>query len=187
MDFDADFFALFHLPRQFNLDGADLEARYREVQAHIHPDRFAHAGEAERRRSLQWATRANEAYQTLKQPLARAQYLLQLLGHALQADTNTVMDPEFLMEQMEWREAVQEAREAGSVDELDDLHHRLRQAINARFEELGTLFATALNPAPEVASAAEAAIAGAAELTRRLMFLDRLRHEIDDALADLDA
>jgi molecular chaperone HscB len=119
--------------------------------------------------------------------LTRAQYLLQLLGHPLQADTNTVMDPEFLMEQMEWREAVQEAREAGSVDDLEELHHRLRQAMHERYEELGRLFETALNAAPEVASAAEAAIGAAAELTRRLMFLDRLRHEIDDALADLDA
>lgn len=173
--YHGDHFALFHLPPVFNLDLADLERRYREVQGQTHPDRFADAPEAERRRSLQWATRANEAFQTLKKPLSRAQYLLQLAGHDLQAESNTTMDPEFLMEQMEWREAVQEAKEAGSIDDLEELHQRLRHNIGERHGELGRLFDSQRD------------IAAAAELTRRLMFLDRLLHEIDDALHALDA
>lgn len=173
--FHADHFALFHLTPAFAIDMADLERRYRDVQSQMHPDRFVDAPEAERRRSLQWATRANEAFLTLKKPLSRAQYLLELAGHDLQAENNTAMDPAFLMEQMEWREAVQEAKEAASVDDLDELHQRLRHNIAEQYGELGQLFDTQHD------------IAAAAELTRRLMFLDRLLHEIDDALHALDA
>ena len=72
MDLTADFFSLFDMPRAFRLNLSELDSRYREVQAQVHPDRFAHAGEVERRLSMQWATRANEAYQTLKRPLERA-------------------------------------------------------------------------------------------------------------------
>ena len=76
MDFNVDHFTLFGLPRLFRLDVTALDARYRELAAQVHPDRFAQAGDAERRLSLQWATRVNEAYQTLNSPLKRAQYLL---------------------------------------------------------------------------------------------------------------
>ncbi len=65
MDLTADFFSLFQLPRAFRLDAVDLDSRYREIQGQVHPDRFAHTGDSERRLSMQWATRANEAYQTL--------------------------------------------------------------------------------------------------------------------------
>jgi len=68
VDLSTDFFSLFHLPRAFRIDLAELDARYLEIQARVHPDRFAHAGEGERRLSMQWATRANEGYQTLKNP-----------------------------------------------------------------------------------------------------------------------
>ena len=74
MDFKADHFALFSMNRAFRLDLSDLDSRYRYIQAQVHPDRFAHAGDAERRISMQWATHANEAYQTLKKPLDRAKY-----------------------------------------------------------------------------------------------------------------
>ena len=74
MDLTADFFSLFGLPKTFRLNLSELDSRYRDVQAQVHPDRFANAAEAERRLSMQWATRANEAYMTLKKPLARAHY-----------------------------------------------------------------------------------------------------------------
>ena len=72
MDFNTDHFSLFELPASFRLDAALLDRRYLEMQSRVHPDRFASAGDAERRLSLQWATRVNEAYQTLKKPLPRA-------------------------------------------------------------------------------------------------------------------
>ena len=99
INFNADHFALFGLAPAFRIDALALDKRFREIQAQVHPDRYAHAGEPERRLSLQWATRVNEAYQTLKNPLARARYLLDLAGRAVDTDSNTAMPPEFLMEQ----------------------------------------------------------------------------------------
>ena len=174
MDFKADHFVLFGIKPTFRLDLSDLDSRYRDIQAQVHPDRFAHAGEAERRLSMQWATHANEAYQTLKKPLERAKYLLHLAGHDIQAENNTAMPPDFLMEQMEWREAVMEARDGGDHHELERLHNRLRNDISARYEELGQL----LNDKAEFALATDR--------VRRLMFLEKLLREIDDAIASLE-
>ena len=175
MDFNADHFSLFNLPRTFRLDASLLDQRYREIQAQVHPDKFAHAGAAEQRLSLQWATRVNEAYQTLKAPLARAQYLLDLAGHEVGAENNTAMPPEFLMEQMEWREAVSEARIAREQGELEQLHYRVKQRMNKRFEQLAEL----LDDQHDYALAADR--------VRRLMFLEKLLFEIDDAMAALEA
>lgn len=174
MDLRADHFALFGLSRLFRLDLSDLDSRYRDVQAQVHPDRFAHAGEAERRMSMQWATHANEAYQTLKKPLTRASYLLHLAGHDIQAENNTAMPADFLMEQMEWREAVMEARVGGDHHELERLYTRLRGDIDERFGELGALIDDARDYQLAV------------DRVRRLMFLEKLLHEIDDALASLE-
>lgn len=152
-----------------------LDKRYREILAQVHPDKFVQAGDAERRLSLQWATRINEAYQTLRRPLLRAQYLLHLAEHDVDAENNTAMPPEFLMEQMEWREAVAEARLAREQDELEQLHHRVKQRMNKRCEQL----AESLDDRHDYAMAADR--------VRRLMFLEKLLFEIDDAMASLEA
>jgi len=175
MDFNADHFSLFELPRIFRLDAVSLDKRYREIQAKVHPDKFAHAGDAERRLSLQWATRVNEAYLALKRPLSRAQYLLQLAGHEIGAENNTAMPPEFLMEQMEWREAVAEARQAREYAELEQLHHRVKQRMYKRFEQLAVL----LDDQQDYAQATDR--------VRRLMFLDKLLAEIDESMEALEA
>ncbi|WP_205192460.1 Fe-S protein assembly co-chaperone HscB, partial [Burkholderia sp. LMG 13014] len=94
-------FDLFHLPAQFALDETVLDAAYRTVQTQVHPDRFAAAGDAQKRIAMQWATRANEAYRTLRDPLKRASYLLSLRGVDIGAENNTAMEPAFLMQQME--------------------------------------------------------------------------------------
>ncbi len=174
MDFNDDHFALFELPRTFRIDSAALDARYREIQARVHPDKFAHAGDAEQRLSLQWATRINEAYQTLKKPLPRAKYLLHLAGQDVGAENNTAMPTDFLIDQMEWREAVAEARAAGEHHELERLHHRLKHDIGERYDELAVLLDERHDPAL------------AADRVRRLMFLDKLLFEIDDAMAALE-
>ena len=173
MDFNADHFSLFGLQRSYRLDPLALDKRYREIQSEVHPDRFTQAGDSERRLSMQWATRVNEAYQTLKKPLPRAQYLLTLAGHEVDGHSNTAMPPEFLMEQMEWREAVAEARVARDLDELEQLHHRVKQRMNDRYEQLACLLD-------------DEDYALAADRVRRLMFLDKLLFEIDDAMAALD-
>lgn len=174
VDLTADFFSLFQLPRAFRLDGGALDARYREVQAQVHPDRFTQGSDAERRLSIQWATRANEAYQTLKTPLERGKYLLHLAGRDIQAENNTAMSVDFLMAQMEWREAVAEARQGGDHHELERLRHRLQGDVAGRYDELGRLLDDARD------------YDGAVDRVRRLMFLEKLIVEIDDALASLD-
>jgi molecular chaperone HscB len=171
MDFNADHFSLFDLPPTFRLDLALLDRRYLEMQSKVHPDRFVSAGEAEKRLSLQWATRVNEAYQTLKKPLARARYLLHLAEHDLGSENNALMPADFLVEQMEWREAVAEARAAGEHHELERLHHRLQREMRTRHEEIAVL----LDDRHDLGQAADR--------VRRLMFLDKLLADIDDAIA----
>ncbi|MDR2689128.1 MAG: Fe-S protein assembly co-chaperone HscB [Azoarcus sp.] len=174
MDLTVDFFTLFRLPRTFRIDLAELDARYLEIQSQVHPDRHVRAGEGERRLSMQWAARANEAYLTLKKPLERARYLLSLAGRDPEIERNTIMEPEFLMEQMEWREAVQEARQGGDHHELERLHHRLRLDLKKHHAELASL----LDDRQDYAAAAG--------LARRLMFLEKLLAEIDKTLAELE-
>jgi len=173
MELNASFFALFELPTSFRLSISELDSRYRDIQAQVHPDRFVNASDAERRMSMQWATHANEAYLTLKKPLERAKYLLHLAGHDIQAESNTAMPADFLMEQMEWREAVMEARTGGDHHELERLHQRLGRDVQARYQELAELFDTGDS-------------ARATDRVRCLMFLEKLLYEIDDALASLE-
>ena len=118
-------FDLFQLPQQFSIDVAALDAAYREVQGRVHPDRFVNAGDADKRVALQWATQANEAYQALKNPLKRAAYLCELNGVDLNAETNTAMPPAFLMQQMDWREALQQARTTKDLAALESLEAEL--------------------------------------------------------------
>src|SRR6185503_1893686 len=109
------------LPVAYSVDPARLEASYRDLQSRVHPDRFAAGSEAERRVAMQWATRTNEAYRTLRDPLERARYLLHLRGYDTGEESNTAMPPDFLMQQMEWREAVAEAlahRDTAKLTEL---------------------------------------------------------------------
>ena len=174
MDFSSDHFSLFNLPCNFRLDTTVLDQRFREAQAKVHPDKYVQAGDTERRLSLQWATRVNEAYQTLKKPLARAQYLLKTRSHDVDAENNAAMPADFLMEQMEWREAVAEARTAREQNELEQLHYRVKQRMTARYEELGAL----LDDQQDYALAADR--------VRRLMFLEKLLFDIDDAMGALE-
>ena len=175
MDFAQDHYALFGLARTFAVDTAELERLYREVQGRVHPDKFAHAADAERRVAMQWATQANEAYLTLKSPLKRAVYLLHLAGHDPQVERNTAMPTGFLVEQLEWREAVAEARDAADVAELEHLHHRMRKEISAQYDTLHQ----ALDERQDYGQAAD--------LVRQLMFQEKLLHEIDDALESVEA
>jgi len=174
MDFSDDHFALLGLPRAFRLDTTLLDARYRALQAEVHPDRFANAGDAERRLSLQWSTRINEAYQTLKKPLSRAGYLLLLANHDVGAENNLAMPTDFLIEQMEWRETVADARAARDLHELERLHHRLKHDIGEAYDELAVTFDEQQD------------LVQSADRVRRLMFLEKLLFEIDDAIAALE-
>lgn len=171
MDFQQDHFTLFRLPRRFSIDAAELDQRYREMQAQVHPDRHAHLGDTEKRLAMQWSTRVNEAYQTLKKPLPRAEYLLKLLG--VDVHLERAMPTDFLVQQMEWREAVAEAGSAGDESELETLHRRIRKEMKSQYEELEKL----LDAGNAVAAAGQ---------TRQLMFQEKLLKEVDEALAGLE-
>jgi molecular chaperone HscB len=159
-----DHFSLFGLAPRFALDVDALEAAYRRIQAQVHPDRFATAGAAERRVAMQWATRANEAFRTLRTPLARAAYLCEQNGTPIAAETNTAMLAEFLHEQLDWRERLDEAR--GDAAALQILADEVAAAQSGVEEEL----AEALDRRHDYAAAAV--------LVRQLMFIERLRGEV---------
>jgi molecular chaperone HscB len=162
-----DHFELFGLPPRFAIDLDALERVYKDVQSRVHPDRFVNATDAEKRVAMQWATRANEAYQTLKNPMKRAQYLCELNGVDLQTDSNTAMPMEFLMQQMECREALDEAR--GDPAELE----RLRATMNEERDELVAAIGRAIDESRDYTQAAA--------LVRQLMFIDRFASEIGHA------
>ena len=169
LDFNQNHFELFGLPAAFALDADRLDQAYRDIQAEIHPDRFAHAGEAEKRLSMQWTTRVNEAYQTLKKPFERARYLLRLQGIDAMDPKNTAMPADFIMQQMEWREALAEAGQAGDLAALQTLEQDLRAHATGLQAELARLID------------AEKDYPRASEALRKVRFMDKLLEEIDTA------
>ena len=162
-----DHFELFGLPPRFSIDLDALERAYKDVQARVHPDRFAAGTAAERRVAMQWATRANEAYGTLRSPQRRAAYLVERAGTPINAEANTAMPPAFLMQQMEWREALDEARADPEALEA------LRATMNEERGELLCALEHALDEAGDYAR-------GAA-LVRQLMFVERFATEVGRA------
>ena len=174
MNLTQTHFELFGLPPTFAVDSKKLDQQYRQLQSEIHPDRFAASADSERRLSLQYATQANEAYQTLKNPLNRARYLLSLRGVDTQEESNTAMPTDFLMQQMEWREALEDARQAENVSELESLKTQLREAESA----LQATLTSALDSANDDALATTA--------VRKLRFIAKAQQEIDDALEALE-
>lgn len=166
-------FELFQLPVAFTIDTDALDKAYRIVQGQTHPDKFAHVSNAEKRVAMQWATRANEAYQVLKDPLRRAAYLCELHGVDVGAESNTAMPVDFLMQQMEWREALDDAKAARDVGQLESLDAALRQARRAIVDVL----------AAEMDAGDYAQAAGG---VRKLMFLHKFGEEIGHAFALLD-
>jgi len=173
INFQHNHFELFGLEPRFRLELAELERAYRSLQSRVHPDKFVQGSEAERRTSMQSATQVNEAYRTLKNPLARARYLLTLQQVDVHSESNTAMPPEFLLRQMEWREAVEAA--AGKHDELAALAARLGREQQEYYVQL------------ERHLDRENSQVQAAASVRELMFLERLGEEIRDALERAEA
>ena len=170
LDFTADHFTLFGLAQKQGVDLAELDARYRDIQVQVHPDKHAQAADADQRLAMQWATRVNEAYQTLKSPLKRARYLLQLRGHDAQIESNTAMPIEFLMAQMALREAVEEAKVGADDTALDTTRRKLLAEIRQEHGHLQRLLDE------------DADYSAATALVRQLMFQDKLLEDIDNAL-----
>jgi molecular chaperone HscB len=171
MNLHDDDFTLFGLPPRHALDRAALDARWRELQGEVHPDRFAAQGAAAQRLAMQWAVRVNEAYQRLKDPLRRAAYLCELRGAAVDAERNTAMPAAFLMQQMQWREALEEAAALAEVETID-------AEVGASERQLLADVQQRLDVDDDAAAAAA--------LVRALMFVQRFRHDIERRLDRLD-
>ena len=169
-DLNRNHFDLFGIEPRFAVDLPALDSAYRDLQSQVHPDKYAHLSSAEQRAALQWATHVNGAYQTLKSPLFRARYLIELAGIETGEAANRALPAAFLMEQMEWREAVEAARAGGDAATLAVLDRDSATAIRQRHLELEQ----ALDVEHDAGSAQRALV--------HLMFLDKLREEIGDAL-----
>jgi molecular chaperone HscB len=174
-DFSKNHFELFNLPKTYALDTQALDRAYREVQREVHPDRFVSASDAEKRLAAQWATQANEAYRTLKSPLNRGRYLLKLNGIDTEEERNTAMPLEFLLQQMEWREAVESAKAVKDEAMLESL----TKQKHAEETSLFTLLRDQLSDGTNMLAAKET--------VRKLRFLEKLGEEIDIATETLES
>jgi len=163
LNLNSSDFELFGLPERFGQDRAAIDARWKELQREAHPDRFAAQGQAAQRVAMQWSVRINEAYQRLKDPLKRAAYLCELRGAPINAENNTAMPAQFLIEQMEWREALDEAAGEADLDVLDDQLKHSRQETLERIERL-------LDEQGDPAAAAQQ--------VRGLMFIERFGQDV---------
>ena len=166
-----NYFELFGLPERFDVDLVELASRYRELQRRFHPDRFAAASESERRQSVQMTAEINAAYQALRDPVARGRYLLELRGVAMHADTDTRMDPAFLMQQMELREALVEARKAADRGaRLTGLQQEVVELMEQKVAALRR----------HLAASGDDANAAARNAVREMQFLQKLAHEVEE-------
>lgn len=163
----ANDFELFELPQQFALDRAQLDDRWKALQREVHPDRFAAQGAAAQRVAMQWSVRINEAYQRLKDPLKRAAYLCELRGVPVQAENNTAMPTAFLMQQMAWRETLEDTTQLSALEALADEVAAERRSLQ---QSLGQLL--------DVQQDIQAAVGQ----VRALMFIERFAAEVDAKL-----
>ena len=170
MNLQSDDFELFGLQPQFAQDRSVIDERWKQLQRQAHPDRFADQGPAAQRLAMQWSVRINEAYQRLKDPLKRAAYLCELSGAPIQAENNTAMPPAFLMQQMEWRETLDEATASEQIEDMADEVAAVRRQMLADLQQV----ADVQRDWP--------ALAGR---VRALMFVERFARDVSERLDQL--
>ncbi len=163
-------FSLFALPERFAIDMNALERAYKNIQTKVHPDRFAAASAAERRVAMQWAARVNEAYGVLRSPLKRAAYLCELRAAPVDSQTNTAMPREFMLQHMQWREALDAARHPLDIQKVISLRGQLTEQQAAVQAQV----AAAIDERGDMLQAA----AG----VRQWMFLERFDHDVQQVL-----
>ena len=164
-------FELYGLSEAFDLDLHALDLRWKALLKQVHPDQHATQTSADKKLAMQWSVRINEAYQRLKNPIQRAAYLCQLNGFEIQAHQNTSMPADFLVQQMQWRETLDDAE---TTDDLSLLHEKVlhekklllqqcQETMDERFEW-----------------------GRAVELVRALMFIEKFEQDLDRHFARLD-
>ena len=166
----SDDFELFGLQPRFEQDRSAIDQRWKDLQREAHPDKFAAQGPTAQRLAMQWSVRINEAYQRLKDPLKRAAYLCELRGAPINAENNTAMPADFLVEQMSWREALDDAQ---GEAELDALNAQLNHARDQTLQRIGQLLDQKNDPT------------AAAQQVRALMFVERFGHDVEARLDQL--
>jgi len=167
-----NYFDLLGIPTHFNVDLSVLDANYRKIQNEVHPDKFVTASASERLQSMQKATMTNEAYQTLKHPTSRARHLLELQGIATLEDSNTAMPADFLMTQMEWRENIEDAKNAKDIAALDAQLQQMRQEA----KQLQLQLATELETNTEQATLT----------VRKLSVIDKVSADVNALISKLE-
>ena len=165
----SQYFTLFQLEPQFDIDTDSLEQNYRTLAARFHPDRFASASAFEQKQAVMMSSTVNEAYRTLKNPTDRAAYLLRQQGIDADAPEHTSFAPEFLMQQMEWRETLAEARGGQDQTALPVLDKEISGAQQELWRDLREAFR-------------RQQYEDAAQLVRQGRFLDKLKKEISNLL-----
>ena len=177
LDFSQNYFELFGLPVDFRVDLEEVSLRYRDLQKVVHPDKFASGSEQQQRVAMQSATLVNEAYDVLKDPLKRAQYILSLKGRNADGENLTTSDGAFLMQQMELREALDDSRDSDDpLEALDDLLDTIRTAINEQIAKM-TIF---------LESSTDEDLDNAMESVYKMQFLKKLYTEAESLEAELE-
>ena len=163
-------FELFGLPDSYAQDSAAIDARWKELQREVHPDKFAAQGAAAQRMAMQWSVRVNEAYRRLRDPVKRAAYLCERRGAPINAESNTAMPGEFLIQQMAWRDELEEAQSEGDLGRVNAELAQARADSFARIEQL-------LDETGDAAAAARQ--------VRKLMFIERFAHDVEARFDEL--
>jgi molecular chaperone HscB len=164
MNLQSTDFELFGIPQQFAQDRAALDVQWKALQGQAHPDKFAAQGAAAQRIAMQWSVRINEAYQRLKEPIQRAAYLCELNGAPINAENNTAMPAAFLMQQMELREALDDA---STEEKLDEISQQALQILRETLSKAERLIDQQHN------------YLEAAQAVRALMFIEKFQRDIE--------
>jgi len=170
----ASDFELFGLPTAFELDRSQIDLQWKSLQREAHPDRFASEGAAAQRIAMQWSVRINEAYNRLKDPLKRAAYLCELNGAAVNAENNTNMPSAFLMQQMEWREALDACKALKANDAKDKALEKLLDKVDASHAQALKQIANLID--------VEHNFPAAVGQVRALMFIEKFAQEVQHQL-----
>ena len=188
VDITKNYFELFQLSVSCQIDLSLLSERYRELQKAVHPDRFAGADARQQRLAIQYAAYVNEAYDALKSPMLRSLYLLELAGYKVDLENNTVMDPMFLMEQMELREAMSEVRDHADPEaELERLIDEVDEGIDTLFSVFEQMWQAGYADSSSSAEAAakEDALKKAQDAVRKMQFMVKLAAELEQLESEL--
>jgi molecular chaperone HscB len=169
----SNHFSIFDIKQTFDVDMSRLSSRYRDLQSAVHPDRFANSTDAEKRAAMDQAVLVNDAYNTLRDPVKRAMHLLALRGIDGMDEKNTSMPHDFLIEQIEWREAIADAKLKEDVDRLEEMNTELQSIVTS----LGNTFAAAYEGGHSPT---------ATTLARKMRFMQKLIEEVDQAIATVE-